>query len=296
MATVFNGRKIAQNIKQEVKNELSQLKEVTHKTPGLAAILVGERKDSQIYFRMKKKSAEEVGIKIFETIFPENTTQEEIEKVIQKYNQDTNIHGILVELPLPIHINQAQILDMIDEKKDVDGFTPQSVGKLAMKDRDPLFSGCTPLGCIELLDRYNIPIESKHAVVVGRSNLVGLPTSMLLLNRNATVTIVHSKTTDIHEKISQADILVAAIQKPEFIQGSWLKKGAVVLDVGINQIPDKTQKSGFRIVGDVDFENAKVSLGEDGFITPVPGGLGPMTIAMLMRNVLKSFKMHELKN
>ena len=261
----------------------------TGKAPGLAVVLVGERKDSATYVRMKKQAAKECGIVSLEASVPENITQDELIQVVRKFNEDPNCNGILVQLPLPKHINEEVILNEISIEKDVDGFHPLNIGKLSMKGRKPLFVPCTPKGCIELLDRMGVQIEGKNAVVVGRSNIVGIPVAMLLLHRNATVTICHSKTQDIAEKVKAADIVVAALGSAEFIKGSWIKQGAVVIDVGTNPVKDDSKKTGSKLVGDVEFEEAKKNAA---MITPVPGGVGPMTVAMLMKNCVEGFKAH----
>jgi 5,10-methylene-tetrahydrofolate dehydrogenase/methenyl tetrahydrofolate cyclohydrolase len=255
------------------------------KAPGLAVILVGERKDSQTYVRMKKKAAALVGIKSFEATLPENISQDELIETIRKFNQNPDVHGILVQLPLPKHIDEERVLSEVSLEKDVDGFHPINIGKLCMKGRKPLFVPCTPRGVIELLDRSGIPIEGKNAVVIGRSNIVGIPVAMLLLHRNATVTICHTRTKDIVSKVKDADIVVACCGVAHYVKKDWIKEGAVVIDVGVNAVEDKTRKTGYRLVGDVDFENVKQVASA---ITPVPGGVGPMTIAMLLRNTLDS--------
>lgn len=204
--------------------------------------------------------------------------------MVQQYNADPNVHGVLVQLPLPSHVNEERVLGAISLEKDVDGFHPINIGRLAMRGRDPLFVPCTPKGCIELLERSGVAISGKRAVVVGRSNIVGMPAAMLLQRRDATVTVVHSRTPHPEELIRQADIVIAAVGIAEFVKADWLKPGAAVIDVGINPVPDDTKKTGYRLVGDVQYGEAlKVA----GAITPVPGGVGPMTIAMLLSNTLE---------
>ena len=244
-------------------------------------VLVGERKDSQTYVRSKKKACEECGVVSFGTDLPATATEAEVLEVVSRYNADPDCHGILVQLPLPGHINEQTVLDAISLEKDVDGFHPTNVGMLAMRGREPLYVPCTPKGCIELLDRYGIEISGKKAVVVGRSNIVGLPAAMLLQERDATVTMVHSRTADPASYLREADIVVAALGRAEWVKGEWLKEGAVVIDVGINAVDDATKKRGYRLVGDVDYAAAEKVCSA---ITPVPGGVGPMTIAMLLRN------------
>jgi 5,10-methylene-tetrahydrofolate dehydrogenase/methenyl tetrahydrofolate cyclohydrolase len=249
--------------------------------PGLATVLVGARKDSQTYVRMKKKACAEVGIQSFGHDLPADVSQEELLDVVRQLNADPAVHGILVQLPLPDHIDDEEILAAISIEKDVDGFHPLNIGRLSMKRREPLYVPCTPKGCIELLDRSGVGIEGKHAVVLGRSNIVGLPVAMLLLHRNATLTVCHSRTADLPAVVRQADILVAAVGRAEMVRGDWLKPGAVVIDVGVNAVDDADDPRGYRLVGDVAFDEA---LDVAGAITPVPGGVGPMTIAMLLRN------------
>ena len=263
------------------------MKEAYDVVPGLAAVLVGERKDSQTYVRMKKKACAEVGIKSIGVDLPADVSQEELINVVRDLNASPEVDGILVQLPLPDHIDEEAVLAEIDITKDVDGFHPINIGRLSMKGRHPLFVPCTPRGVIELLDRTGIEIEGKNAVILGRSNIVGLPVSMLLLHRNATITICHSRTQNIPEVTRRADILVAAIGRAEMVRGDWIKPGAAVIDVGVNAVDDPTKKKGYRLVGDVNFEEAKEVAG---YITPVPGGVGPMTIAMLLKNTLDGRK------
>ncbi len=255
--------------------------------PGLATILIGDRPDSRAYVGAKQKMTQELGMYSVGAHMPETVTQEEALKVVRGFAQDPKVHGILVQLPLPPQLDQETVLGAIPIEKDVDGFHPINIGRLAMKNRDPLFVPCTPKGCIELILSAGTKIEGARAVVLGRSNIVGLPAAFLLVHRNATVTICHSRTQNMPDIVRQADIVVAAIGKAEFVKGDWLKPGATVIDVGINAIPDATKKSGQRLVGDVDFNSAKEVAGA---ITPVPGGVGPMTIAMLMRNTCDSAK------
>ncbi|ESR57520.1 hypothetical protein CICLE_v10021378mg [Citrus x clementina] len=255
--------------------------------PGLAVVIVGGRKDSQSYVSMKRKACAEVGIKSFDIDLPEQVSEAELISKVHELNVMPDVHGILVQLPLPKHINEEKVLGEISLEKDVDGFHPLNIGKLAMKGRDPLFLPCTPKGCLELLKRSGVTIKGKRAVVVGRSNIVGLPVSLLLLKADATVTIVHSHTTDPESIVREADIVIAAAGQAMMIKGSWIKPGAAVIDVGTNAVDDSTKKSGYRLVGDVDFHEAcKVA----GCVTPVPGGVGPMTVAMLLRNTLDGAK------
>ncbi len=278
---IIDGKIIAATIRGEISEDVAKIKEQHDQVPGLATVLVGSRADSATYVRMKKRACAEVGIKSFSNELPEDVSQEELIAVVQELNADPEVDGILVQLPLPDHLDEEAVLAKIDLAKDVDGFHPLNIGRLSMKFRAPLFTPCTPRGCIELLDRMEIPIEGKRAVVLGRSNIVGLPVAMMLLHRNATLTICHSRTKDLPGVVREADILIAAVGRAEMVKGDWLKPGVAIIDVGINAIDDPTRKRGYRLVGDVDFEEAKEVAGA---ITPVPGGVGPMTIAMLLRN------------
>eukprot|EP00238_Polyblepharides_amylifera_P013935 CAMPEP_0196572900 /NCGR_PEP_ID=MMETSP1081-20130531/2870_1 /TAXON_ID=36882 /ORGANISM="Pyramimonas amylifera, Strain CCMP720" /LENGTH=324 /DNA_ID=CAMNT_0041890389 /DNA_START=206 /DNA_END=1180 /DNA_ORIENTATION=+ len=284
-ASVISGKDISAIITDEIKVEISAMKEKTGKVPGLAVVIVGIRKDSQTYVNMKRKKCAEVGIASFDKDLPETATQQQVLDVVKAFNADPNVHGILVQLPLPKHIDEQTVLAAISIEKDVDGFHPLNIGQLSMKGRDPLFVPCTPKGCIELLDRTGVQIAGKHAVVVGRSNIVGMPAAMLLLKRDATVTIVHSRTTNIQEEVKRADIIIACCGQPAMVKNSWVKPGVVIIDVGTNAVTDTTKKAGFRLVGDCDYmEVRKVASA----ISPVPGGVGPMTIAMLLRNTCDS--------
>jgi methylenetetrahydrofolate dehydrogenase (NADP+) / methenyltetrahydrofolate cyclohydrolase len=286
-AQIIDGKVISEQVKTRVKNEVAELKAKCAITPGLATVLIGERPDSRVYVSSKQKSCEDLGMNSYGRHLPEDISQAEANKVVRELAADPKVHGILVQLPLPAHLDSEAILAAIPIEKDIDGFSPLNVGRLSMKNRDPLFVPCTPLGCIVLMESVGTKIEGARAVVLGRSNIVGLPMSFLLLHRNATITICHSRTQNMPDIVRQADILVAAIGKPRFVKGDWVKPGATVIDVGINEIPDATKKSGKRLVGDVDFDAVKEVAGA---ITPVPGGVGPMTIAMLMQNTLNAAK------
>jgi 5,10-methylene-tetrahydrofolate dehydrogenase/methenyl tetrahydrofolate cyclohydrolase len=286
-AELIDGKEIAATIRREIAEEVAEMKEKTGRVPGLATVLVGDRADSATYVRMKKRACEEVGINSFSHDLPADISQEELLQVVSKLNANPDVDGILVQLPLPDHIDDENILGAISLEKDVDGFHPLNIGRLSMKRRDPLFVPCTPKGCIELLDRTGVEIEGKRAVVLGRSNIVGLPVAMLLLHRNATVTICHSRTQDLPAVVREAEILIAAVGRAEMVKGDWIQPGAVVIDVGVNAVDDATRKRGYRLVGDVDFDEAREVAGA---ITPVPGGVGPMTIAMLLRNTTDGAK------
>lgn len=286
-AQLIDGKAIAETIRGEIKAEVEAMRDRYGKVPGLATVLVGERKDSQAYVRSKKKACADVGITSFGHELPADISQADLLAVVRDLNANPAVHGILVQLPLPDHIDDEEVLGAISIEKDVDGFHPLNIGRLSMKRREPLFVPCTPRGCIELLLRMNIPIAGKEAVVLGRSNIVGLPVAMLLLHQNATLTICHSRTQDLPSVVRRADILIAAVGRPEMVRGDWVKPGAAVIDVGINAVPDPSKPSGHRLVGDVAFDEVKEVAGA---ITPVPGGVGPMTIAMLLRNTVDGAK------
>ena len=283
-ATIIDGKAIAAEIREGVRQSAARLQAEHGLVPGLATVLVGENPASETYVRMKRKMCEELGIRSFGHELPADASQAEVEGLVRDLNANPDVHGILVQLPLPGHLDEEAVLNAIDISKDVDGFHPLNIGRLAMKGREPLFIPCTPYGVIVLLKKAGIPISGANAVVVGRSNIVGLPVALLLIKENATVTVCHSRTRDLAGELRRADIVVAAIGRAEMITGDMLKPGAAVIDVGTNSKPDPTKKSGYRLVGDVDFESAKEVAGA---ITPVPGGVGPMTIAMLMQNTLR---------
>ena len=300
-AQLIDGTAIAQKVRDEVKEKVAKRIAEGKSQPGLATVLVGERIDSATYVSMKQKACAELGMTSFHLPVPADVSQEELEKLIKQLNADSKVHGILVQLPLPDHLDEERILQLISIEKDVDGFSPINLGRLAQKGREPLFVPCTPYGCIYLLKEAGVKIAGANAVVLGRSNIVGMPAALLLIKENATVTVVHSKTKDIPGVLRNADIIIAAIGRAEMVRGDWIKPGAAVIDVGINGIPklnpdgtqmisQKTGKPLQRLVGDVNFEEAKEVAG---FITPVPGGVGPMTIAMLMANTLRAAEIQD---
>jgi len=286
---LLDGKAIANQVKNEIGGRVRELSNQYGRVPGLAVIIVGSRTDSQTYVRNKRKACEEVGIHSLLFALEESVSEEELTSLVRRLNADDSIDGILIQLPLPEHIKSERVLQEISLEKDVDGFHPLNIGRLCLKSPlyPPLAIACTPRGCLELLDRASVKIEGKHAVVLGRSNVVGLPMALLLLQRNATVTVCHSRTADIPEQVGRADIVVAAIGRANFVKGSWIKPGAVVIDVGINSVPDESAPRGYRLVGDVEFDTAKERAA---LITPVPGGVGPMTIAMLLLNTLQAFE------
>jgi len=276
--TLIDGKKVSAEIKEQVAGEVENLKKQTGKVPGLAVVLVGEDPASAVYVKNKNKTCEKMGFQSFSHTLTADIQETELLKLIAELNANPEVNGILVQLPLPDHVNEQKVLEAIDPKKDVDGFHPVNVGYLT-SGADAL-APCTPAGIIEMLDFYKIDIEGKNAVILGRSNIVGKPMASLLLKRHATVTICHSRTRDLPAVARSADILVAAIGKPHFVTQDMVGEGATVIDVGINRVDGK-------LVGDVDF-NAVAE--KAAYITPVPGGVGPMTIAMLMKNTLSAFK------
>ena len=290
MTQIINGKEIAQNLRNSLKKEIAELKNKYNSVPGLAVVQVGNVAASSVYVKAKSKSANEVGIKIIDHHLKEETSEEQLLELINILNNQNNVNGILVQLPLPKNIHEQTILDSIHPDKDADGFHPLNVGKLSIASHNDenLLIPCTPYGCLLMLKGLKIELSGKNAVVVGRSNIVGKPMAQLLIKESCTVTIAHSKTKDLPEVCKKADILIAAVGRPKMIQGSWIKKGAIIIDVGINriEIEDKGEKRN-KLVGDVDFIEAKKNAIA---ITPVPGGVGPMTIACLLRNTTTAFK------
>ena len=275
---IIDGKKEAAILREEIKNEIANLKKKTNKVPGLTVILIGEFAPSQIYVRNKEKNSKEVGINSNVIKYPSDVSEKEVLNKIEELNKDKNISGILVQLPLPDQINKEKIINAIDPLKDVDGFNPVNVGNLASGYK--AIVPCTPLGCLLLIKKVEKNLSGKHAVIIGRSNLNGKPMAQLLLKENCTVTIVHSKTKNLQNECLKADILVAAVGVPNLVKKDWVKSNAVVIDVGINKVDNK-------IIGDVNFEEIKDKVRA---ITPVPGGVGPMTIACLLSNTLECFK------
>ncbi|RZC52514.1 hypothetical protein C5167_020940 [Papaver somniferum] len=328
-ACIIDGKAIAQTIRSEITTEVKLLSEKYGMVPGLAVVLVGSRKDSQSYVNLKRKACVEVGIKSFNVDIPEQVSEAELIAKVHELNANPDVHGILVQLPLPSHMVEENVMNEISIEKDVDGLHPMNIGKLAMKGRDPLFQPCGPKACLELLSRSGISVKGKRAVVIGRSNIVGLPVSLLLLKADATVTIINSHTPGLESIIREADIVISAAGKAHLnatflisdvcmayvvlllllservdenktynigmayskhkpsIKGDWIKPGAAVIDVGTNAVADPSHRTGYRPVGDVDFDQVcEVA----GWVTPVPGGVGPMTIAMLLRNTFDGAK------
>ena len=289
-AKIIDGKLAAEQIRAEVAAGVEKRQKEGKSRPGLATVLVGDDPGSHTYVRSKHKACLEVGIESFGHELPASATQEEVEKLVVELNADPKVNGILVQLPMPSHIDEERVLKSISIEKDVDGFHPMNIGRLAQKGRDPLFVPCTPAGCMVLLHKEMPSLEGANAVVLGRSNIVGMPVALLLVRANATVTICHSRSRNLPDIIRRADILVTAVGKPEMVKGDWVKPGAVVIDVGINHVDDASKPRGYRLVGDVAYDEvAEVA----GAITPVPGGVGPMTIAMLLQNTLRAANLSE---
>jgi methylenetetrahydrofolate dehydrogenase (NADP+) / methenyltetrahydrofolate cyclohydrolase len=290
-AKIIDGTAIAEQLRLDVATAVKERIAAGKSRPGLATVLVGDNPGSLSYVKSKRKASAEVGIESFGFELPATETQKEIEDLVTQLNQDPRVHGILVQLPLPPGLDEESVLKLIDIQKDVDGFHPLNIGRLAQKGRDPLFVPCTPNGVMYLLEN-NVPkLEGANAVVLGRSNIVGMPVALLLVRANATVTICHSRSQNLPEITRKADILVTAVGRPEMVRGDWVKPGAVVIDVGINRVEDATRPRGYRLVGDVKFDEVKEVAG---VLTPVPGGVGPLTIAMLLRNTLRGARLADL--
>ncbi|MDH6354233.1 methylenetetrahydrofolate dehydrogenase (NADP+)/methenyltetrahydrofolate cyclohydrolase [Dysgonomonas sp. PH5-45] len=286
---IIDGKTIAEKIKKEIATEVAQMKANGGRAPHLSAILVGHDGGSETYVANKVKSCEQVGFKSSLIRFDANVTEEELLACVNKLNNDPDVDGFIVQLPLPKHISEQKIIETIDHRKDVDGFHPINVGRMAIGL--PCFVSATPAGILELLKRYEIPTQGKHCVVLGRSNIVGKPVANLMMQKgypgDCTVTVCHSRTPNIKEICLEADIIIAALGVPEFLKGDMVKEGAVVIDVGTTRVPSADTKSGFRLTGDVAFDEVAPKAS---FITPVPGGVGPMTIISLMRNTLLAGK------
>jgi methylenetetrahydrofolate dehydrogenase (NADP+)/methenyltetrahydrofolate cyclohydrolase len=289
-AIILDGKAIAKRIQQEIAEAVIEMKEKQGVTPGLAAVLVGENPASQMYVKMKRNRCAEVGIESFGYELAAETSQEELDKLIAELNENPKVHGILVQLPLPDHLDEERVLRSISLDKDVDGFHPINIGRLAMKGRDPQFVPATPFGCMYLLGEAEklvdgFKIEGSNAAVLGRSNIVGMPMALLLIHANATVTVVHSRTQDIPSIVKRSDIVIGAMGRPEMIKGDWFKEGAVCVDVATVKVDDPTAKKGYVWKGDFEFDVAKERVAA---ISPVPGGVGPMTIVMLLKNTLRA--------
>ena len=291
-AQIIDGTAIAEKVRNDVAAQVAEMVAAGLPRPGLAAVLVGENPGSQVYVRMKRKACEKIGIESFGYTLPADIPQKDLEKLVTELNDDSKVNGILVQLPLPSGLNEERVLNTISLEKDIDGFHPVNIGRLAQKGRESLFVPCTPDGVIYLLDYIGVELKGTNAVVLGRSNIVGMPVALLLVKRDATVTICHSRSKDLPSITRRADVLIAAVGKPEMVRGDWVKPGAVVIDVGTNRVEDPSSEKGYRLVGDVAFNEVKEVAS---WISPYPGGVGPMTIAMLLRNTVRAAKMAQAK-
>jgi 5,10-methylene-tetrahydrofolate dehydrogenase/methenyl tetrahydrofolate cyclohydrolase len=286
-AQIIDGKAISEKLLCEIAADVEAMVKDGYPRPGLAAVLVGENPASQQYVNMKRKTCGKNGLESYGYVLPKTATQAEVEGLVKELNADPKINGILVQLPLPDHLDDEKILNSISVEKDVDGFHPINIGRLAQKGREPLFVPCTPDGCIYLIDQTGFQLRGANAVVLGRSNIVGMPVALLLVKRDATVTICHSRSKDLPSICRSADVLIAAVGRPEMVKADWIKPGAVVIDVGTNRVDDPTTEKGYRLAGDVAFNEAKEVAG---WISPYPGGVGPMTITMLLRNTVRAAK------
>lgn len=289
-AKKIDGKAIAKELREEIKAKVAERVAAGKPKPGLATVLVGSDPASEVYVGMKKRMCERLGMNSFAHTLPADASQEEVEKVVKKLNADPGVNGILVQLPLPDHLDEEKVLQAIDITKDVDGFHPINIGRLAQKGREPLFVPCTPDGCLRLLDASGAELEGANAVVLGRSNIVGMPMALLLVKRNATVTICHSRTKNLNEICAEADVLIAAVGRPEMVKKDWVKPGATVIDVGTHRIDDESKEKGYYLTGDVAYEEVSEVAGA---VSPSPGGVGPMTIAMLMHNTLRAAEIQQ---
>ena len=287
-AQIIDGEAVASKIREKIKADVEEMVKTHGFPPGLATVLVGDNPASRQYVRMKQNRCKKVGIVSFGHTLSAETGQDEVEKLVRELGEDPKVHGILVQLPLPDHLDEEAVLNTIPLHKDIDGFHPVNIGRLAMKGRKPLFIPCTPAGVIRLLEEAGVEFDGAEAVVLGRSNIVGMPVAMLLIHRNATVTVCHSRTKDLPGVCRRADILVVAVGRPQMVKADWVKPGAYVIDVGSNRVDDPESERGYRWVGDVDFDDVKEVAGA---ITPSPGGVGPMTIAGLLQNTLRAAKL-----
>jgi len=287
VAQLIDGRAIANELRDEIAQDVAEMVAAGKPRPGLATVLVGEDPASGQYVRMKQKACAKLGIESFGHILPADASQEEVEDLVKELNANPAVNGILVQLPLPGHLDEERVLNAISLEKDVDGFHPVNIGRLAQKGRESMFVPCTPAGCIYLLKKMGVELEGANAVVLGRSNIVGMPVALLLVKENATVTICHSRTKDLPDVVRGADVLIAAVGRAEMVRADWVKPGAVVIDVGTNRVDDPGSEKGYRLAGDVAFDEVKEVAG---MISPYPGGVGPMTITMLLANTVRSAK------
>ncbi len=286
-ATIIDGKAVADRMRADIATQATQFTEEHGYPPGLGVVLVGDDPASHMYVRMKRRACEKVGMTSIAHVLPGDSSQDKVEETVAELNADPKVHGILVQLPMPKHIDEKKVLSLVSLEKDVDGFHPLNMGLLAMKGREPYFTPATPTGCMVLLEDAGIPLEGANAVVIGRSNIVGMPVALMLVKANATVTIVHSRTKDAERIIKAADVVIAGIGSAEYVRGDWLKPGAAVIDVGSNKVEDPEAEKGYRYLGDVHYPSASEVAGA---ITKVPGGVGPMTITMLLSNTMKAAK------
>lgn len=289
-AKMIDGKAIAAALREEIKEKVAERSAAGKRKPGLATVLIGSDPASEVYVGMKKRMCERLGMESFAYTLPADASQEEAEALVKKLNDDPAVNGILVQLPLPGHLDEEKVLQAIDITKDVDGFHPINIGRLAQKGREPLFVPCTPDGCMYLLDKTGVELSGANAVVLGRSNIVGMPMALLLVKRNATVTICHSRTKNLKEICAEADVLIAAVGRPEMVKKDWVKPGATVIDVGTHRIDDDTKEKGYYLTGDVAYEEVSEVAGA---VSPSPGGVGPMTIAKLMYNTLRAAEIQD---
>ncbi|HIE58207.1 MAG TPA: bifunctional methylenetetrahydrofolate dehydrogenase/methenyltetrahydrofolate cyclohydrolase FolD [Anaerolineales bacterium] len=287
-AKIIDGKAIAKEVREQVAADVAELVAAGYNPPGLATVLVGEDPASEVYVGMKQRMCKKLGMESFSYTLPADSSQEEVEKLVRDLNDDPKVNGILVQLPLPKHLDEESVLRTISVEKDIDGFHPLNIGRLAQKGREPLFVPCTPDGVMYLLEKSGVEFEGAEAVVLGRSNIVGMPAALLLVKRNATVTICHSRTKNLPEVCRRADILIAAVGRVEMVKQDWVKPGAAIIDVGTHRVDDDTKEKGYYLTGDVAFDEVKDVAG---WISPSPGGVGPMTIAMLMRNTVRAAKL-----
>ncbi len=289
-AKMIDGKAIAKELREEIKAKVAERAAAGKPKPGLATVLIGSDPASEVYVGMKKRMCERLGMNSFAHTLPADASQKEAEALVKKLNGDPAVNGILVQLPLPDHLDEEKVLQAIDITKDVDGFHPINIGRLAQKGREPLFVPCTPDGCLYLLDKSGTELSGANAVVLGRSNIVGMPMALLLVKRNATVTICHSRTKNLKEICAEADVLIAAVGRPEMVKKDWVKPGAVVIDVGTHRIDDETKEKGYYLTGDVAYEEVSEVASA---VSPSPGGVGPMTIAKLMHNTLRAAEIQD---
>lgn len=285
---IIDGKVLAAQLKEELTAEVKARIASGRSRPGLATVIVGDNPASKVYVRMKQRACEQVGIESFGHVLPATSSQEEVEKLVTDLSNDPKVHGILVQLPLPSGLDEERILNLVRIEKDVDGFHPLNIGRLAQKGREPWYIPCTPNGVMYMLEKVGAKLSGAEAVVLGRSNIVGMPVALLLVKANATVTICHSRTRDLPEVTRRADVLVAAVGIPEMVKRDWVKPGAIVIDVGTNRVEDPSLEKGYRLTGDVDFEDVMPIASA---ISPSPGGVGPMTISMLLKNTLRAAKL-----